>query len=238
MAMFAVATWALALALAGGWTEGRFRTFYLFGAILNIPYLALGSVFLVVGRRAGAGMLLALGAFSSAAIAVTLSAPLAGPLPTEGLPTGSELFTFPGPRLWAALGGGVGAVAIVALAVVSIFRFWRRDRQVVASNALIVAGTLAASTGGTGLALGVEEWMAISLLLASGLIWAGYRVASSRGDSAVAGQAGPEPGLGSVDDQHPGQDQHAAGQDRDGDVLVEEGDAAEDADQRDEIADQ
>ena len=28
-----------------------YRIFYLFGAILNIPFLALGSMFLVVGKR-------------------------------------------------------------------------------------------------------------------------------------------------------------------------------------------
>ena len=53
--MFAAATWALALGLMLGWSGPIYRTFFLFGAVLNIPFLALGSMYLVVGKRAGEG---------------------------------------------------------------------------------------------------------------------------------------------------------------------------------------
>lgn len=60
--MFAIATWALFIGLAIGWTGAVYRTFFLFGAILNIPVLAIGSMFLVVGRRSGHALTIAIGA--------------------------------------------------------------------------------------------------------------------------------------------------------------------------------
>jgi uncharacterized membrane protein YfcA len=62
--------------------------------------------------------------------------------------------------------------------VISIVRFWKRNRKLVWGNLLILAGTFAAASGGTGLALGEGSAFAVSLLLAVTLIWAGYRVAS------------------------------------------------------------
>ena len=46
-------------------------------------------------------------------------------------------------------------------------------------NLMIVAGTLAASTGGTILALGIDWGFSASLLVAVILIWAGFRIAVS-----------------------------------------------------------
>src|SRR5207245_9598875 len=52
LAMFAAAAVAGALARSGGATEAEYRVFYLFGAILIVAWLALGTVFLVVRRVA------------------------------------------------------------------------------------------------------------------------------------------------------------------------------------------
>jgi Na+/melibiose symporter-like transporter len=182
IAMFAVATWALAISLAWQWTGLTYRAFFLFGAIINIPYLALGSMFLVVGRRSGHVMLWIVAAFTAISITLTATVPFARALPASGIPHD----IFPpigegfGPRLLAAIGGGTGATLLVALGVVSVIRFWNKDRRVVWGNALIVAGTLAASSGGTGLAIGEGAAFAISLLVAVTLIWGGHQLASGR----------------------------------------------------------
>src|SRR5690554_7871340 len=73
--MFALATWALFAALVWGWNPFYYRVFYLFGAVLNIPYLALGSMFLVGGKRAGHIMTILLGAFSAISITLVATAP-------------------------------------------------------------------------------------------------------------------------------------------------------------------
>jgi MFS family permease len=177
MTMFAIATWAFYLGLTLGWTGPLYRTFYLFGAILNIPFLALGSMFLVVGRRSGHVMTIALGALTAISTTLTATVEFASPLPETGVP--HEVFASGfGPRLFAIIGGATGSTILVILALVSAFRFWRKNRNIVWGNLLIVAGTLAAASGGTGLALGESSAFAVSLLTAVTLIWAGYRVAS------------------------------------------------------------
>lgn len=44
LAMFALASAALAYGEVAGWTSGWFRVFYLFGGVLVVPWLALGTV--------------------------------------------------------------------------------------------------------------------------------------------------------------------------------------------------
>src|SRR5438105_2944351 len=50
-AMFAIAAFAGYLARSGGTTESEYRVFYLFGAILNVAWLALGTLYLLAPRR-------------------------------------------------------------------------------------------------------------------------------------------------------------------------------------------
>jgi hypothetical protein len=48
--MFAAASAALASGVATGWSPAEFRAYWLFGAVLNVPYLALGEVYLLTRR--------------------------------------------------------------------------------------------------------------------------------------------------------------------------------------------
>jgi hypothetical protein len=51
MLMFAIASGALVLGVADGWTTAEFRMYWLFGAVLNVPYLALGEAYLLIRQR-------------------------------------------------------------------------------------------------------------------------------------------------------------------------------------------
>ncbi|HEU5001436.1 MAG TPA: hypothetical protein VFW71_01475 [Actinomycetota bacterium] len=51
LSMFALATLATAEGVRGGWTPGLFRLYYLFGALINVPFLAVGTVYLLAPRR-------------------------------------------------------------------------------------------------------------------------------------------------------------------------------------------
>lgn len=179
MTMFAIATWSLFAGLTFGWNGAIYRTFFLFGAVLNILVLALGSMFLVVGRKSGHVMTVALGAFTAISTTLTLTVPFDNPLPAGGIPHDVFSLGF-SPRLFAIIGGAVGSTILLALALVSLIRFWRKNRLIVWGNALILAGVIAAAWGGTGLALGDGGGFAFSLLLAVSLIWGGYRVASGK----------------------------------------------------------
>jgi hypothetical protein len=51
LAEFGAACLALAWGIAFGWTPLVYRVFYLFGAVLNVAWLALGTIWLLVPRR-------------------------------------------------------------------------------------------------------------------------------------------------------------------------------------------
>ena len=51
MLMFAAASTALALGVLDGWSTAEFRVYWLFGAVLNVPYLGAGEVYLLSHRR-------------------------------------------------------------------------------------------------------------------------------------------------------------------------------------------
>ena len=186
---FALATWALALGLAAGWNDTSFRVFYFFGAVANVPLLALGSVHLVYGSQAGNRWRNVIVAFLAVGVWVVMTAVPVAEVTDVGVPEGSAVFEFPmndvdggltlpSPRLFAAIGTGLGAVAIIVLAAFSAVRTWNTDRRVVYGNLLIIAGVAAASVGGSLTALGEGSSFAVSLLAASVLLWLGYRVAS------------------------------------------------------------
>lgn len=186
IALFALASWALAIGVAFGWQPWSYKTFFLFGAILNIPLLALGSMFLVAGPRSArtfAGFVAVLSLWSTLTLGF---APLAPDFPQGIIPSGSESFLWRIYPALAGIGGGVGAIVLAVLAVVSIFRFWKKDRRLVGGNALILGGTIAAAVGGSSLAfLGEAGGFAVSLLVSVSLIWGGYRMASGRRGSVT-----------------------------------------------------
>jgi len=181
MFMYAAATWALLAGLQWGWSDVSFRVFYWFGAITTVVFLALGAVYLVLGSKVGGVLLIVFSAFAAGAGAATFGAPPVAPLPTSGVPAGSDLFAAPeslaSPRLWAVVGNVVGTVLLIGLAVYTIVRFWGRRRRLVQGNLLIVAGTLAPAVGGSLTALGEGSALALSLLIGAILLWAGFRVA-------------------------------------------------------------
>src|SRR3954469_10637579 len=77
--MFSLASAALAAGAAGGWNGTYFRLFYFFGAIANVPFLALGTIYLLAGPRRGDRWALAIGAFTAFAAGVIAVAPFTGP---------------------------------------------------------------------------------------------------------------------------------------------------------------
>lgn len=92
MLMFAVATGALVLGVLDGWSPAEFRTYWLFGAVLTAPYLAMGELYLLIRRRWIAHLLLVvlLGATAWAAATVR-TAPLSEALSGQ-FPLGREVF--------------------------------------------------------------------------------------------------------------------------------------------------
>jgi hypothetical protein len=161
---------------AFGWNDLWFRLFYLFGAIVNVPYLALGTVYLLSDRKVGgrvAGGVHAFAAFSAGVVAV---APLTTPIHAATLPQGSDVFG-PLPRILAAAGSGIAAVVIVAGAVLSAVRLARRrsTRRIALASVFIAAGTLILGAGGIlNSVLNEMDGFAVSLVVGITVIFAGF----------------------------------------------------------------
>ncbi|HEV8683351.1 MAG TPA: hypothetical protein VGS09_11370 [Actinomycetota bacterium] len=92
MLMFGVATGALVLGVLDGWSSAEFRTYWLFGAVLTAPYLAMGELYLLIRKRWVAHLILIvlLGATAWAAATVR-TAPISEAL-AQDFPLGRDVF--------------------------------------------------------------------------------------------------------------------------------------------------
>ena len=185
MTFYATATWTLVAGLTLGWTSATFRLFYGLGAIVNVPFLGVGSAYLVWGKQAGRRLLeffLLGGAF---AMFITFTAPFVMTLPEDGLPAGSDVFAAidvvgpTGPRFYALVFNVLGTALLVGFAAYSAARFWSSNRRLVVANLLIVLGGLLPAFGGSLFAIGETSAFALSLLFGAALLWFGFRVARS-----------------------------------------------------------
>ena len=92
LAMFAIASAALAVGVSTGWNSGVFRIFYLFGGVLNVAWLALGTVYLQLGRDWGRRVQWGLVFYSGVALGAVLTSPLSDDVSGTAIPEGRELF--------------------------------------------------------------------------------------------------------------------------------------------------
>jgi hypothetical protein len=181
LAMFTLGSAALWLGAANGWDGPTFRAFYLFGAVLNVPFLAVGTIYLLGRNRRRADLTAAGVALASAfGAGVVLSAPFRASIPIDSLPKGSDVFGA-GPRILAAVASGAGAIVVLGGALWSLRRRAAGGRRLVAANALIAAGTLVLGAGGIlNSALGEMEAFAVTLVAGITLIFAGFLFATAR----------------------------------------------------------
>jgi hypothetical protein len=186
LVLFATGSAALWWAESVGWNNASFRLFYLAGAVLNVPWLALGTVYLLGGRRVGDRLRWGLSVLSGVATGAVLFGPLRQSVAGGEMPSGRDVFAV-APRVMAAVGSGVAALVIVAGALYSAARLRRGDPWMVGGNVLIAAGTLILSASGT-LAgrLGKDRAFAVTLVVGICVLFAGFLVASGPGRRRAA----------------------------------------------------
>jgi hypothetical protein len=194
MALFALGAGSLWWAESRGWSTPSFRVFFLTGAILNVPWLGLGTVYLLFGQRIGHAVRTVLVLLSGFSIGVVLTAPTKRAVDPDVFPTAKELFGL-GPRLLAALGSAIPAVVIIAGALWSALRIMQHrvpaattsarraavhPKQLAAGNVLIALGAIVLSASGTIAGrLGQDRAFAITLLAGVSILFAGFIVASN-----------------------------------------------------------
>lgn len=173
LAMFAIASAAGLAARSGTATEDEYRLFYLFGAILNVAWLAVGTLYVTARRPvADAGLVFAYLLSVVATIAV-FSSPVDL---TAALDSGRGFERAPLPRILAGIGSGLGSVVLFGGALRSAWVFLRRrhnGRRALA-NIVIAVGVLIVAAGGTATFTGASGLVEFTNLVGVSVMFAGF----------------------------------------------------------------
>ncbi len=165
--------------VSGGWTSFLARTFYLTGAILNVGFLALGTVYLLF-RRKIANIVTAL---TLVAVAYAIFAVYAVPVNSSALTQShfvdyKDFFSIDvAPRVLAAVFSGGGTIIVIGGALYSGIVFLRKhimkDRMI--GVFLIALGTFLVAVGGTVKgALRNDDYLYPTMVLGVLVMFVGY----------------------------------------------------------------
>jgi hypothetical protein len=188
LSMFTVASLALTAGVVAGWTPVSFKLYYLFGAVLNVPWLALGTVELLAGLAVRRAYLAALAVFTLVSVLlVALARVTAADLAGRLLPEGKEFLPV-AVRVLAVVGNSVGTLVVVGGAVASglAMRSRRELRPRFEGTLLIALGVLLAASGGVLAFLASSDKLALGLAVGASVMYLGFRRASTPARPPVA----------------------------------------------------
>jgi len=180
LVMFAVATSALWVGLGVGWNEITFRVFYLFGAVLNVPVLGLGTLYLLGDQKRVDRIAVAVALWLAIGAGIVIATPITGELPTESIPAGADHFGALA-RTVASVNSASGAIVLIGGAVWSLSRLIRgraelsgptSTRHLAVANTTIAAGTVVLGVGGSSFSQPVP--FALTTTIGITLIFAGF----------------------------------------------------------------
>ena len=146
LAAFAAGSGAIAWGSAYGWSNPAFRVYYLCGGLLAAALLGAGSLLRFGVRWLTPVTLVYVGLAIGIAVAVPLTAPVAG----GSIPEAQAHLAFFPARLVAIVANSVGTLAAVVVAAMGL-----RRRPL--GNALILAGLVVAAIGSALAGLGKAE---------------------------------------------------------------------------------
>ena len=180
---FAVASAAVGIAVADAWDPTLYRTFWVFGALLNVAWLAVGSIALVARKAIGYGAFALVVAGTAYALASVYGSDLnASALVTDSIPAGRDVW---GRGTWQLTLVNFYSIIpyfiVVGIAVWSSLprRGMRPPAERARGNALIAIGVTIVAIGGFALRR-VGRGSAFSIALAIGVcvMFAGFLLAS------------------------------------------------------------
>ncbi len=172
LAQFAVGAGALAWGVSFGWTPIAYRVFYLFGAVLNVGWLGLGTLWLVWHSQAAFAATVGLAVVSvwaAIVVATTQMEPgAAAVLASERLPAARDIMPVLARNLsrWFSIAGSV-----VVLAGMFISMATRRN---VLGLGLLALGVVVAGISSELARVGYVEVFSIGLAVGIGLMYAGF----------------------------------------------------------------
>lgn len=197
LSMFALATLATAEGVRAGWTPALFRTYYLLGALINVPFLAVGTVYLLAPRRWAHAFAAVVVAASVVGAWSLLRAPLdaVALAAVKGVPESSVVIVgaAPLPRALSRYYSYTAFAIVVLGAVWSSWRLTRRRsehlRRLATGNLMIAGGTFAVAAASIAIRLGkgsdVAALFSTGLLAGITLMFLGFLRTRSRPAPAV-----------------------------------------------------
>jgi hypothetical protein len=170
---FAVASAALAWGVALGWSGAVFRLFYVFGAVVNVIWLALGTIWLLSPRAVAltaAAVVISASLYASTAVlsaafvagAAHAFASQAIPAPSDVMPHSVRLLS-----RWYSIGGSVVVVGGL------IWSLLRRRRNA-AGLALLAAGVVVVGLAGELARAGLVAGFSAALAAGIAVMYAGF----------------------------------------------------------------
>jgi hypothetical protein len=186
--MYAAASFAMFLGVLDGWDRREFKAYWLFGAILNVPWLFLGEVYLLVKRRWIAELLLVAMLFLTAfAVAQVRSAPVHASYLTDELPLGKDVFGDGSvPYRLAQVYAYPTYLLLVAACAWSAWKMRGRPElrgRFVGTLLIAIGATLVAVGSGVGAGLQVVWVFSVGLLAGIAVMFWGFLRASRPGPS-------------------------------------------------------
>jgi hypothetical protein len=195
LAMYAVASLAVVLGVAGGWTADEYRVYWALGAVLNVPFLAGGELMLLVrNRTARAAIWVVLVFVTAYTISVLRGATFDASALADELPSGKHVF-----------GDGTAAHRLPQLISIpsylilvggALWSAWRmrgrrelRDRFV--GTLLIALGATVIAGGSAFAALGYLAAFSAALAAGIAVMFLGFLWASRPAEATVPATAQP-----------------------------------------------
>lgn len=168
---FAIASGALTWGVAFGWTPAAYRTFYLFGAVLNVVWLGLGTLWLSGNEttsRMATEALIGLTFFASFIVITALFVPGAITELTEQFPATSRVMPIE-VRIISRMFSTIGSVVVLVGLVQGI-----RRRRNVAGLSLLALGVVVVALASELARQGHPERFCIGLALGVVVMYVGF----------------------------------------------------------------
>jgi len=173
---YGVGTLIESLVTLFGWQAAMFKAWYIAGALLGGAPLAIGTIYLLLGKRAGhIAVVLLLTVVGVTSIFVVLS-PLRMELVDPKM-LGGQALAWQSIRRVSPFINSLAALFLIGGAIYSAIRFFRypESRHVSIGNIFIAAGALLPGVGGMSSRMGHTELLYIGEFIGVILIWIGYK---------------------------------------------------------------
>jgi hypothetical protein len=181
--MFGIGTFAEAY-LALAWSDLLFRSWYVFGAMLNAGWLGHGSLTLLARRPWLRYLTLALVVLSLIGLVAVFTQSINSAAFTTTQPVSAQykdILPKGGVRLLTPLFNVYGTIFLIGGAVYSAYLLWRKQTSPnrMFGNVLAAAGALVIASAGTLTRLFFGGFLTVSELAAAVLMFAGFMLASA-----------------------------------------------------------